>query len=177
MEIKKVLKKLDRTLLFLLAMVLIAVAAAFWIGGWQLTISGLTQAGQLVQTVWLRLILGFILAGLVQVLIPHAVIAKWLGPTSGLKGLLIASYAGIILSGGPFVRLPIVASMYAAGAGVGPVIALLVSTQLIGFRRLITWDIPFLGAKMSLSRYVVCLFVPPLAGLVGGTVYQLLSMV
>ena len=120
MKIKEVVKKLDTTLLILLALVLIGVVAAFWIGGWERVISGLTGAGKLIQTIWLRLILGFTMGGLIQVLIPRAVIAKWLGPTSGLKGILIGSYTGIIIGGGPFVVLPIIASMIRSRGGCRP---------------------------------------------------------
>jgi uncharacterized membrane protein YraQ (UPF0718 family) len=63
--------------LFLVALVFMALAAAFWKGGWQLTILGLTQASQLIQTVWLRLLLGFTLGGLIQVLLPRDLIAEW----------------------------------------------------------------------------------------------------
>ena len=71
------------------------LAAAFWKGGWQLTILGLTQASQLIQTVWLRLLLGFTLGGLIQVLLPRDLIAEWLGPASGLKGILIGYWKGV----------------------------------------------------------------------------------
>ena len=169
------MKKLDTTLLILVALVGIAVAAAFWKGGWQLTILGLTQAGQLLNTVWLRLLLGFTLGGLIQVLIPRAVIAKWLGPTSGLKGILIGSYTGTIMSGAPYIMLPIVASIYRAGAGVGPIIALLTGQGLLGLQMLIVWQIPFFGMELPLARYIVGLFIPPFAGLAGAAVFRVMT--
>ncbi len=137
MGIKDVIKKLDKTLLVMAALVLIAVAVASSTGGWQLALDGLKQAGQLANTVWLRLLLGFTLGGLIQVLIPKALIAKWLGHTSGLKGIFIGSYIGIIMPGGPFVSLPVIASIYRAGAGVGPVIALLTGRGLLGIQMLL----------------------------------------
>jgi len=167
---------MDIALLILIAMVLITVIAAFWRGRWQLLISGFKQAGLTLKSMWLRLLLGITFGGLIQVVIPTALIAEWLGPASGLKGILIGSYAGLIISGGPFVTLPVIASIYAAGAGVGPVIAFLVSMNLVGVRILINWQIPFLGAKIALTRYAVCFFIPPLVGLAGGAVYQLLGV-
>ena len=175
MKIKEAFKKLDTTLLILLVLVGITIAAAFLTGGWQLTISGFTQAGKLLNTIWLRLMLGFTLGGMIQVLIPREVIAKWLGPTSGLKGILIGSYAGIIMSGAPYVMLPIVASIYRAGAGIGPIVALLTGQGLIGLQMLIVWQIPFFGVELPLARYIVSLFIPPIAGLVGTVVYRVLS--
>ncbi len=61
MKIKEAARKLDTNLLILVALVLIAIAATFWKGGWQLTVFGFEQAGHLINTVWLRLLLGFIL--------------------------------------------------------------------------------------------------------------------
>ncbi|MFC1968345.1 permease, partial [Chloroflexota bacterium] len=157
----------------LVASVFIIVAYAFWKGGWQLVFLGLSQAGRLIDTVWLRLLLGFTLGGLVQVLMPAALIAKLLGRSSGLKGILLGSYIGIIMGGGgPFVSLPIIASIYRAGAGVGPVIALLTGVHLLGLRGLIAWQIPFLGTGIPLARYIVCLFATPLVGLVGEAVFK-----
>lgn len=168
---------MDITLLILVALVFIAIVAALWKGRWQLLLSGFKQTGQLLRTVWLRLLLGLILGGLVQVLIPSSLILEWLGPASGLKGILIGAYAGMIVGGsGPYVALPIVASFLAAGAGVGPVIALLASLNLIGLRGLFVWQIPFLGAKLALTRYVVSFFIPPIVGLAGVAIYQLISV-
>lgn len=154
---------------------LIAIAAAFLIGGRQLIDSGFTQAGHLFKTVWLRLILGFTLGGLIQVLVPRALIAKWLGPTSGLKGILIGSYTGIIFTGPPYVTLPIVASLYRAGAGVGPIIALLTGQQLLGLQNFLVWQIPFLGMGIPLARYIVGLFITPLVGLAGAAVFRIIT--
>ncbi len=175
MEIKKIIKKIDVTLLILVVMVLVGVATAFWQGGWQLTILGLTRAGQLIQMVWLRLLLGFTLGGFIQVLIPRELIARWLGPSSGLKGILIGSYTGVIVSGGPYIILPVVASIYRAGAGVGPTIALLTGAGLLSLQGLIVWQIPFLGMGIPLARYIVCLFIPPLVGLIGGAVFRVIN--
>ena len=168
---------MDITLLILVSLVFIAIIAVLWKGGWQLLLSGLKQAGHTLQSIWLRILLGFILGGMVITLIPSPLIAEWLGYTSGLKGIFIASCAGIIMPGGPYINVPIIASIYRAGAGVGPVIALLTSVSLLGLQALIVWYIPFLGAKIALTRYVVCLFIPPLVGLAGGAVYQLLTLV
>ncbi|MFC1968346.1 permease [Chloroflexota bacterium] len=168
---------MDITLLILLMLVFMAIVAALWKGRWQLLILGFKQTSRLFGSMWLRLLVGFTLGGLFQVLIPTPLVAEWLGPASGLKGILIGSYASLIVGGGgPYVSLPIVASLQAAGAGVGPIIAFLVSMTLLGVRSLIVWQIPFLGARISLSWYVVCFFVTPLIGLAGGAVYELISV-
>ena len=173
--LRRSLRRLDRTLLFLAGLVLAAVAVALYSGGWQQVGDGFGQAGNLASSVWIRLLLGFTLGGLVRVLLPSAVIARWLGHTSGLRGLVIGSYLGMILPGGPYVVLPIIASIYSAGAGAGPIIALLTGRALLGVEMLVVWQIPFLGAQLPLARYIVCLVVPPLVGLAGGTILRLMG--
>lgn len=175
MGIREVIKKLDKTLLLLGALVVIAVIAALSIGGWHLTFDGLKQTGQLLNTVWLRLLLGFTLGGLVQVVIPSELIAKWLGHTSGLKGILIGSYIGVLMPGGPYVSLPVIASIYRAGAGIGPIIALLTGRALLGIQLLVVWQIPFLGVGIPLAKYIACLFIPPLVGLAGAAVFRMVT--
>ncbi len=166
---------MDIALWTLVGMVAVTMAIALGKGGWPLLIAGFKQAGLTVKSMWFRLVLGFTLGGLIQVLVPSPLIAEWLGPASGLKGILIASYAGLILTGGPYVTLPVIASIYAAGAGPGPIIALLASMNLLSLPNLLTWAIPFLGVKLALSRYLVCLFLPPLIGLAGAAVFRLMS--
>jgi len=166
---------MDIALLSLVAMLLMAIVIALWKGRLPLLISGLKQTGSTFKSMWPRILLGMTLGGFIQVLVPSTLVGQWLGPTSGLKGILIASYAGTILGGGPYVILPVIAAIYQAGAGVGPVISLLTGVML-GIQGLITWRIPFLGAKLALTRYVVLLFVPPIAGLAGGAIYQLLNL-
>ncbi|MEE8414563.1 MAG: permease [Dehalococcoidales bacterium] len=169
------IRKPDKTVLLLVALVLLALGTAFLTGGWQLAFDGLKQTGRLFNTVWLRLLLGFTLGGLIRVVIPHALIAKWLGHTSGLKGILIGSYIGIIIPGGPFVFLPIIASIYSAGAGVGPVIALLTGRALLSIHMLVVWYIPFLGAEIPLAGYLTSLLIPPILGLAGIVVFRIIT--
>jgi uncharacterized membrane protein YraQ (UPF0718 family) len=173
--LKKILKKLDLTLVILIALLVIAVVFAFIKGGPNLAGQGLVQSGRLLEQIWLRLPLGFALGGLIQVLVPRGMVARWLGPTSGIKGILIGSYTGIIFSGAPFVMLPVVASLYLAGAGPGPVIALLTGQMLLGLQNLIVWQIPFLGVGLPVSRFIVSLFITPLMGLAGAWVFKLLG--
>ncbi len=175
MKAGKLWKKLDKTLLFLVVLVLIAAAATFWKGRWQLLFSGFKQTANIFKSMWFRILLGITFGGFIQVLIPGPLVAEWLGPASGLKGILIGSYVGIIMSGPPFVMLPIIASIYKAGAGVGPIIALLTGQGLIGLEMLIVWQIPFFGVELPLARYIVSLFIPPFAGLVGAAVFRLMT--
>ena len=159
----------------LVGLLAVAGASTLWRGGPRLFGSGLVEGWKTLRSMWFRLVLGFTLGGMVQLLVPGPLIAEWLGPASGLKGILIASYAGIILTGGPYVTLPVIASIYAAGAGPGPVVSLLASMGLLSLPTILTWEIPFLGVRLAVVRYIVCLAVPPLAGLAASVVFGLIS--
>jgi len=162
-------------LLILVTLLMIAIVAALWKGGWQLLWAGLKQTGHTLKSMWFRVLLGMLLGGFIQVLVPTDFIAQWLGPASGLKGILIGSYVGLFVSGGPYVVMPVIAAIYHAGAGPGPIIALL-SGGMLAVQGLITWQIPLMGMRLSLAQYIVLLFVPPILGLAGGALYQLLHL-
>lgn len=166
---------IDVALLIMIVLLVAALTVAFWKGRWVLVGAGLKQTGRTLKSMWFRILLGMMLGGFLQVLVPSASIAEWLGPTSGLKGILIGAYTGLFLSGGPYVVMPVVAAIYHAGAGAGPVIALLAG-GLLNVQGLITFYIPMLGVRLSLANYIICFFVPPLIGLAGGAVYHLLGL-
>lgn len=175
MRIREAIGKLDKTLLFMVVFVLIAVFIALLTGGGQLAFDGLRQTGALINSIWLRLLLGFALGGLVRVIIPSELIAKWLGNASGFKGILIGSAISVIAPDAPYIMMPVVAALYRAGAGVGPVVALITGRGLVSVQMLVMWQIPFLGVEIPLARYLVCLFIPPLAGLLGAAIYKMIT--
>ena len=163
---------MDISLLILLGLLILALIAVFYRGGWQLFTAGLRRAVNTFLSMWWRVLLGFLLGGLIQVLIPHSTIAEWLGPASGIKGILIGSYLGLIITGNIFVIMPIIASIYVAGAGAGPIIGLLTAANMIRLQGLFVLQIPFFGARIALTRYIICLFIPPLVGLAGGAILE-----
>jgi len=167
---------MDITLLILILMVFTAAVAALWLGGWRLIVSGLKQGGYTVRLVWLRLLLGITLGGLVQVLIPAELIVEWMGPASGPSGILIGSCLGVIMAGGPYVQVPIIASIYKSGAGVGPIIALLAAGNALSLQLLFTWHLPFFGSRLNAARYIACAVALPIIGLVGSVVFSVLSV-
>jgi uncharacterized membrane protein YraQ (UPF0718 family) len=165
---------MDISIIILCILVIVAFIFAFQRGGWKLPIAGLKQAGSIFLSVWWRLLLGIILGGLIQVLIPKSLIADWLGPSSGFTGILIGSFVGIVVTGGAYVIIPIIASIYAAGAGAGPIIALLTAANLVRLHGLFVLQIPFFGFRIAITRYVICLLIPPIVGLAGNEIFKLL---
>ncbi|MEM4406748.1 MAG: permease [Candidatus Methanomethylicaceae archaeon] len=127
---------------------------------------GFIQGGKLFLTIFPNLLVGFILAGMIMVLIPREAIVKWVGEESGWRGLIIATILGSVTPGGPFAQFPLVASLYQKGAGIGQVAAYLTSWSILGFNRIIVYEWPFMGIRFVLLRVGTSLIIPSLVGII-----------
>ncbi|GAI01127.1 unnamed protein product [marine sediment metagenome] len=81
-------------------------------------ILGLKSAGNLLLQIIPLLIFAFIVAGMVQHLVPVEMMSKWVGTESGFRGILIGTAIGGSMLGGPYVCLPIAAGLLRVGASV-----------------------------------------------------------
>ena len=118
-----------------------------------------------------RVFAGCLLGAFITEILPHEKVSRALGPTSGLKGLLIGTAFGAILPGGPFTVYPVAAALLTVGADFGATIAMVVSWTLIGYGRAVAWELPIMGADFTLWRIVVSLPLPLLAGALGRFLY------
>ncbi len=160
-------------LLILAAALLTAFAVAWWRGGSGLLVDGIGEGTSLLVSVAPQLVIGFLLAGMMTVLLPADAIAEWLGADSGIRGLIIATIAGTLTPGGPFLQFPLVAALATAGAAPGPLSAYLTAWSLVGVNRLLVWEIPLLGPQFALARWSVSLTLPILVGLAVPVVLKL----
>jgi len=125
---------------------------------------GLNATGSLILEITPRMIAAFLLAGLVQAIVPQEVIVRWMGHGTGFKGILIGMTLGGVTPGGPMTHFPVIATFYKMGVGIGPLVAYLTAWSLFGLQRIIMWEIPFLGAKVVAIRFAVSFLFPLLAG-------------
>jgi len=154
---------MDTTTLVLAGVAGVLLVIAFWRGN-DLPRAGLLAAGR---TLWRNLailLLGFVVAGLVQVLIPRDLITRWLGAETGFKGVLIGCAAGGLVPGSPYAVFPLVAALYQAGAGMGAVVGFVSAWSLWSVSRLPV-EIALIGPRPALVRYAITFVVPPIAGL------------
>jgi uncharacterized membrane protein YraQ (UPF0718 family) len=108
---------------------------------------------------------GCLIAALVTILLPRESVNRWVGSDSGLKGILIAACAGIVVPGGPFTIFPIAGAFVAMGADIAAAVTLITSWTLIGMSRVLVWEMPFLGFDFVAWRWLAALPLPILAGL------------
>ncbi len=139
-------------------------------------ILGLKSAGSLLIQITPLLILAFIIAGMIQVLIPTEIVSNWIGAESGFRGILIGTVVGSFMPGGPYINLPIAAGLLRVGASVGTIVALLTGWSLLALARL-PLDIGIMGWKFTLMRLACVFFFPPIAGLIANKLFSGVSIV
>jgi uncharacterized membrane protein YraQ (UPF0718 family) len=155
----------DGVLLTLLAMLVLLVGAAWMRGGRELVVEGLRNGGGMLVRFSLLIAVSFLVAGLVEQLIPRQWMSRALGAESGLTGILLGTAAGMATPGGPFVSMPLAAVLLRSGAAPGPVVAFLTGWSLLAVHRLVAWEVPILGPRFALFRFAISAGLPVLAGL------------
>ena len=149
-------------ILVVIAFILLIVT---YLQGKGICISGLKISGKMFIDVLPLLIAAFIIAGLVQVLLPKEIISNWFSDKAGFKGIVIACFAGAITPGGPYVSFPIAFSLYKSGAGIGCVVAYLAAWKMWMIAG-IPFEIAFLGPRITLFLRASLFVFPPIAGFV-----------
>lgn len=134
-------------------------------------IRGMSSALNMTVEILPLLVFAFIVAGMIQVLLPRELLSKWVGAESGMRGILIGTVAGGLSPGGPYVSLPVVAGLLRAGAGVGTMVAFLTGWSLWAISRL-PMEVGILGWKFTLIRLACTFFFPPIAGLIAQTFFS-----
>ena len=146
-----------------------ALAAIFLIIGYYKGqgqhITGIKSAMNMTVQILPLLVFAFIVAGMVQALLPQELISKWIGAESGIRGIFIGTVAGALAPGGPYVSLPVAAGLLRTGAGVGTMVAFLTGWSLWAVIRL-PMEVGILGWKFTLIRLASTFFFPPIAGLI-----------
>jgi uncharacterized membrane protein YraQ (UPF0718 family) len=145
----------------------VLAVAAFYFGytkGEGQHITGLKLSLKMTVEILPLLVFAFILAGMVQVLLPQAQINRWIGDASGLRGIVIGTIAGGITPGGPYVSLPLAAGLLKAGAGWGTMVAYVTAWSLWAVARM-PMEVGIMGWKFTFVRFACTFFFPPIAGI------------
>jgi uncharacterized membrane protein YraQ (UPF0718 family) len=165
---------MDPSLLILLALVLIAeLIALIWRP--DLPLQALKGSARLLRGVWLDLLLGFIFAGLADVLIPQPVLSRWLGSQRPAQAILVGWAAGLLIPGGPYLVFPVLAGLFQKGAAPGPLITLITAKTLLSPVRMLTYEAPLLGWPLTLARLIPGVLLPPFMGILGAWLFDVFS--
>jgi hypothetical protein len=102
-------------------------------------------------------------SGFIAAALPQELVVDWLGTSSGVLGIAIATMAGAMTPGGPVVGFAIAAAALKGGAGAPQVIAYSTAWALYAFPRLLSYELPIMPARVVWLRVVASLPLPFLA--------------
>jgi uncharacterized membrane protein YraQ (UPF0718 family) len=155
-----------------LAVLAIAFGIVAYLKDPGLPLIGARNGLQMLWFVLPRLVPALILAGMLQVLVPQEVVARYLGRDAGFRSILIASLAGVLTPGGPMVTVPLLVALANSGAAMAPLVAYMTSWSLFGMQRIIAWEAPLMGWRFVIVRVIPSLAFPVLAGWLVKTFYR-----
>jgi uncharacterized membrane protein YraQ (UPF0718 family) len=164
-------KPISWSMIFIAVLVAISATLVYRRDGLEGVLGILTEDLALFGGILPRVLAGCLLGAFIAEILPHEKVSRSLGPSSGLKGLLIGAAFGAILPGGPFTAYPVASALLATGADFGATIAMVVSWTLIGYGRAVAWELPIMGTDFTVWRIVISLPLPILAGALGRFVY------
>ncbi|MBI4633139.1 MAG: permease [Deltaproteobacteria bacterium] len=155
---------IDPSLVIFAALVIIT-AAICYSRGEAVFDKGLDDSLVMMMQILPKIAGAIILAGFVQVLLPREVVMQLIGERAGFRGLVIATFAGMLTPGGPIVSFPLISALSSMGAAISTLIAYLISWELMGMQRILIWELPLMGVNFTVLRVSVSLFFPLLAGI------------
>ncbi|AIF68732.1 hypothetical protein PAP_01460 [Palaeococcus pacificus DY20341] len=106
-----------------------------------------------------------ILMGLFAVFVPNDVIVKYLGRSSGIKGIFLAILMGAFPTGPLYVAFPIAAALLKKGARISNIIAFLSAWACIKIPQELV-ELQFLGLKFMITRLLLTVVFVIIMGIV-----------
>ena len=138
----------------------------YWVAGAEAVKIALAADYQLILHILPRIGAAVLVFGFVRVLLPPERVSRWVGTGSGLRGLVIATIAGMVTPGGPAAMFPMAAALGLAGADRGALVAYALGWALLGVQRMMIWEIPLLGSDFALLRFGLAVILPIVAGVI-----------
>ena len=123
-----------------------------------------------------RIIAAVSIAGLIWAILPADKLTQYIGRDQGIKSLIVALVVSILTPGGPSAAYPLLAVLGVAGADRGVLVTYITGWSMLGLQRILVWDIPFMGAEFSITRFLVCLPLPIIAGLIARKIPMKLTL-
>lgn len=122
--------------------------------------------------VLLCLIPAFFIAGVIAVFISQGAVARYLGPKAvKWKAYFVAAFSGTILAVCSCTILPLFASIYKRGAGLGPAMAFLYSGPAINILAIIL-TARILGMELGIARIIGAVVFSVIIGLIMALLFR-----
>ncbi len=153
----------DGSMKALLGLAVLSGIAVWWLHGFDAIRDSLTADAALLVSFMPKMAIAFVVAACVTALVPRSLIARWIGDQAGMKGVAVATGVGSITPGGPMIAFPLVVALSKAGSGRAALIAYLTSWEVLGFQRILIWELQFLGIEMFTIRWLASVPLPFIA--------------
>jgi len=153
----------DTSAIVLLVLAL-ALAAVAYLKDPGLPLVGAKNGVAMLAFILPRLVPALLLSGLIQVLVPEAVVSRYFGREGGTRAILVATVAGMFTPGGPMVSVPFMVALANSGAALPSLVAYMTSWSLFGIQRIIAWEAPLMGWRFVAVRVIPSLAFPVVAG-------------
>ncbi|MEC8622285.1 MAG: permease, partial [Pseudomonadota bacterium] len=153
----------------LLVFALLALAAGLAVWFWKGPVAfdrAVDDAWALFQFIMPRVGAAVLIAAFLQLLIPREVVSRLIGDQAGIKSVVIATIAGALTPGGPLTSFPVVVALYVSGANKGALVAYISAWAMIGFQRILVWELPLMGEEFTAIRVGASVLLPVICGTV-----------
>lgn len=162
----------DAGFLAVSAIMFAAVGIVYYRHGAQHVLDILAKDSVLALDIAPKVLAAVLLAAWLRRLLPKEVIARHFGHKSGIRGMSLAVFAGIILPGGPMTAFPLAIAFSQGGAALSVIVAFLTSWLLLSANRTIVWEMAFIDNQIVGWRLLLCLPVPYLLGFAAQYLYR-----
>lgn len=126
--------------------------------------AGLRFTRAQVAALAIRLPFALVAAQCLAALLPQDTVAAWIGPASGVSGIIVAAFAGGLLPGGPMISFPLALVLAGQGAGTAQLAALITGWSVFAIHRVISYESPLMGWRFVAVRLIASSPLPVLAG-------------
>ncbi|MEL7625765.1 MAG: hypothetical protein AAGU15_02790 [Anaerolineaceae bacterium] len=162
---------MKKSFIFILIPTVILALIAYFVGGIDLVLDGLTVASKTAGQSSIMLIVSFVLIGQLNILITKEILDGWLQKFSGIKGIIISAFAGGLFPGGPYIYYPFIQSFNNKGIPFYIFIAFIMGKNVYDISR-VPMEISLVDPKISLVRYLVTLPIPILIAMITRRFFQ-----
>ncbi|NLC47311.1 MAG: hypothetical protein GX766_09260 [Firmicutes bacterium] len=109
------------------------------------------------------IVFSMIFASLLQTLIPRDIIVKYLGTSSGWRGIVLGTLIGALTPGSPYAAMPLFAGLIRTGVSFPVGVAMACAWGLLSIGR-IPFEAAVMGGEFTLIKVISSLLLPCIAG-------------
>lgn len=124
----------------------------------------LRHGGKQLIPMLLRIPPALLAGSFLATLIPEQLVHSVLGDNAGVGGILAATAVGAIMPGGPMITFPLALGLIKAGVGMPQMVTLITAWSVLAFHRVLAFELPALGWKLTGIRLLASILLAPLAG-------------